>query len=194
MQFNFRASHIAADPFPHVSISHVIERKDADRLLQWMKTRAPWTLRVENFYQQYEFSFLSINSELEFEGLLTDFFIGDVAHALKRAFTITGELQVIDVGAHMLKPGQSIRIHNDFLDGEETHRLLIQLNEGWEAEHGGLLMLFRDQQPESLSKTFIPSHGSGFAFEISPSSFHAVSTVRERERFTIVYTFRARPG
>ena len=55
---------------------------------------------------------------------------------------------------------------------------------------GGLLMLFRSEAPESVHSALLPTHGSGFAFEISANSFHAVSSIRTGERYTLVYTFR----
>jgi hypothetical protein len=124
----------------------------------------------------------------EIEGLLTKHFVTSVGDALRTSFAIGNELDVVDIGGHLLKPGQTIRIHNDYLDGNETHRLLIQLNRGWGVKQGGLLM----QRSESLVKTIIPAHRSGFAFEISRASFHAVSTIADGERFTLVYTYRAR--
>ncbi len=51
-------------------------------------------------------------------------------------------------------------------------------------------MLFGDRNPESLARSVRPTHGSGFAFEISQASFHAVSSITEGERFTLVYTYR----
>jgi hypothetical protein len=76
------------------------------------------------------------------------------------------------------------------LGAEESHRLLIQINEGWEASQGGLLMLLGSAEPESVQSVLLPVHGSGFAFEISPKSFHAVSSIITGERYTLVYTFR----
>jgi hypothetical protein len=35
------------------------------------------------------------------------------------------------MSAHKLTAGQTIRIHNDWIRGEETHRVLIQVNDGW---------------------------------------------------------------
>lgn len=53
-------------------------------------------------------------------------------------------------------------------------------------------MLFADDTPESVRHVVMPTHGSGFAFEISPVSYHAVSSIRSGERYTLVYTFRRR--
>ena len=51
-------------------------------------------------------------------------------------------------------------------------------------------MLFADERPESVREVIVPMHASGFAFEISPRSHHAVSSIRDGERLTIVYMFR----
>jgi Rps23 Pro-64 3,4-dihydroxylase Tpa1-like proline 4-hydroxylase len=190
MRPDFSAAKFTSDPFPHMHIPQILRREEADRALHWMQTRAPWALRVESFYQQYEFSFLAIDPEPEVLGLLTPPFTEVIRKTLENVFSVQGELRLVDIGAHLLRPGQTIRIHNDYLEGAETHRLLIQLNEGWDVKQGGLLMLFGDKTPESLAKSLRPSHGGGFAFEVSQTSFHAVSSIAEGERFTLVYTYR----
>jgi Rps23 Pro-64 3,4-dihydroxylase Tpa1-like proline 4-hydroxylase len=98
----------------------------------------------------------------------------------------------VEVTAHKLIPGQRIRIHNDFVPAQETHRLLIQLNRGWSEANGGLLMLFADPDPKSVSRIILPGSRSAFGFSISPRSFHAVTPIRSGERFTLVYSFYER--
>ena len=95
----------------------------------------------------------------------------------------------IDVTAHKLLPGQRIRLHNDYIPGAETHRVLVQLNRGWEDENGGLLMFFNSSDPADIHRILRPSHNSCVAFEISPDSNHAVTTIHGGERFTLVYSF-----
>jgi Rps23 Pro-64 3,4-dihydroxylase Tpa1-like proline 4-hydroxylase len=113
-----------------------------------------------------------------------------VRELIRDHFEISGHLALVDVSAHKLTLGQTIRIHNDAIEGEETHRVLIQLNDRWSIANGGLLMLFGSRAPEDLRSVIEPTHGSGFAFEISDRSFHAVSTINAGERFTLVFTFR----
>jgi Rps23 Pro-64 3,4-dihydroxylase Tpa1-like proline 4-hydroxylase len=193
MSANFDTVRVVKEPFPHMYMPRVLRSGDADRVLSWLQMKAPWTLRVERFYQQYEFSFFEIKPDAEIEVLLRSEFVELISAVLQRGFEIQGKLELIDIGAHLLRPGQTIRIHNDYLNGDETHRFLIQLNAGWDVNHGGLLMLFGGATPESLRKTMAPVHGSGFAFEISPDSFHAVSSITSGERFTVVYTYRSVP-
>ncbi|RUX10175.1 2OG-Fe(II) oxygenase, partial [Mesorhizobium sp. M8A.F.Ca.ET.059.01.1.1] len=99
-------------------------------------------------------------------------------------------MELVEVTAHRMVVGQTIRIHNDFRPGGETHRILVQLNRGWADDQGGLLMLFGSGDADDVRRVIRPVHGSGLGFSISESSFHAVSTITSGERFTLVYSFR----
>ncbi|MNR42533.1 hypothetical protein D3C85_1610590 [compost metagenome] len=50
-------------------------------------------------------------------------------------------------------------------------------------------MIFSDSTPGNVSSSILPLHNTAFAFEISPRSFHAVSTINSGERFTVVLSF-----
>lgn len=173
-------------------ISNILSLDAADRALSWLKTQAPWILRIDSFYEQHEFSLLATAPDDEIADLVASPFIEVVCAELQEKFAVDKGLMLVDVSAHRLTSGQTIRIHNDHLGDQESHRLLIQLNDGWSIESGGLLMLFARQAPESLRHIVMPTHASGFAFEISPSSYHAVSTIQVGERYTLVYTLRPR--
>ncbi|QHN05363.1 2OG-Fe(II) oxygenase [Granulicella sp. WH15] len=97
----------------------------------------------------------------------------------------------IDITAHKLNRTQKIRIHNDARPDGETHRFLIQLNRGWSDENGGMLMLFRGPEVETLEDVILPTSRSAFGFEISPASYHAVSQVHQGDRYTLVFSFYA---
>jgi Rps23 Pro-64 3,4-dihydroxylase Tpa1-like proline 4-hydroxylase len=190
----FDQAQAASEPFPHIRVPGILTRESADRVLLWLQTRAPWVLRIESFYEQHEFSLLAFDLDPEVRDLVSTDFVDKVRCELQARFSIGDDLVLVDVGAHRLTVGQTIRIHNDYLADQETHRLLIQLNDGWNVERGGLLMLFADDTPESVRSVVMPNHASGFAFEISPISYHAVSSIKDGERYTLVYTFRRSPG
>lgn len=177
-------------PFPHCGWDQVLPVSEADAVLDWLE-RAPWQLRVESFYEQHEFSLLSNSLPTEMAALTSPDTTGGLANYLKDLFEVDSPLTLVDVSAHRLSAGQTIRVHNDFLGTEETHRLLIQLNRGWTINNGGLLMVFGSDSAEDVRDAMLPNHGSGFAFEISSNSFHAVSTINSGERYTLVYTFRS---
>ena len=161
--------------------------------LDWLETDAPWTLTTTDFYEQYELSLLHVSLPPVVQYLASAETLTALRNRMARHFhkPLSGR---VDVTAHKLVPRQTIRIHNDFIAGGESHRLLLQLNRGWKAEHGGYLMLFDGPEPETVSKVLEPRHGSVQAFAISPRSYHAVSTVHGGERFTVVYSFHPDDG
>ncbi|HBQ3265387.1 TPA: 2OG-Fe(II) oxygenase, partial [Klebsiella pneumoniae] len=95
----------------------------------------------------------------------------------------------VDIVAHKLISGDKIKIHNDFIEGQESHRILFHFNKNWKEENGGYFMIFSKDEPESLEKIIPPLHGSVQGFEISQNSHHAVSQVYDFERYTVIYSF-----
>lgn len=178
-------------PFPYLQLPHFLGREDSDRVLGWFETDAPWQLRVADFYEQYEFSLLACEVPEAGRCLVQSTYVSSMTAMLEESFDLDRSLELVDICAHKLSVGQTIKIHNDFIGDMETHRLLIQFNRGWSIANGGVLMLFSSDRPEDCCEAILPRHGDALAFEISPRSFHAVSTIRSGERFTLVYTFRA---
>lgn len=191
MKPHFEGASSAMAPYPHASIPAILSFDEASAVLSWLRSDAPWRLRTESFYEQYEFSLLHAVIPEAFRDLIAPHFISALRSFLQHNVAAPSQLDLVDVSAHKLIAGQTIRLHNDFIGTDETHRVLVQLNDGWSAENGGILMLFNSDRAEDVTAAFLPTHGSGFAFEISSRSFHAVSTIRSSERFTLVYTFRA---
>ncbi len=156
--------------------------------LDWLEKEAPWELTIAEFYEQYEFSLLHAPLAPVVQPLVYPETLAELRRRMFEHFRHPLSERV-DVTAHKLVREQTIRIHNDYILGGESHRLLLQLNRGWEPLHGGYLMLFGGPEPEMISKVVEPRNGSVQAFAVSPRSFHAVSTVHAGERFTIVYSF-----
>ena len=171
--------------------------------LSWLETDAPWKLTETDFYEQHEFSLLDVRPASAAPPV-SDAPVAPVAPVAERLVdpeTLASMRRLmarqfgqplserVDVTAHKLVAGQTIRIHNDHRPGGESHRLLLQLNRGWQPEYGGYLMFFGGPEPETVGKVIEPTHGSVQAFAISPKSYHAVSTVHRGERFTVVYSF-----
>ena len=162
-----------------------------EECIEWLETQAPWEPTITDFYEQYEFSLLHAGAAPAVRRLTSPSTLRHLRQLVSGHFgqALSGR---VDVTAHKLVAGQTIRIHNDYISGGESHRLLLQLNRGWESAHGGYLMFFSGPEPETVCKVIEPGNGSVQAFAISPRSWHAVSTVHGGERFTIVYSFH--PG
>jgi Rps23 Pro-64 3,4-dihydroxylase Tpa1-like proline 4-hydroxylase len=177
-------------PFPHVVSDEALDPSKTGHLLDWLEQAAPWKLVEETFYEQYEFSLSKLDLPLAAAALVSRASIQNLSAFVERSFG-TRLTARVDITAHKLQEGQRIRIHNDFIPGQESHRVLIQLNRGWADENGGLLMLFDSPDSSDLRRVFRPVHNSCVAFEISQRSHHAVSMIHGGQRFTLVYSFFA---
>jgi Rps23 Pro-64 3,4-dihydroxylase Tpa1-like proline 4-hydroxylase len=175
-------------PFNYLITPKALRPDLAESLLSWFETSAPWFLVETDFYEQYEFSFFDHPLPASISDLITKENI-DSAKSLMEELFETQLSPKVDFTAHKLLSGQRIRIHNDYIPGMETHRLIIQLNRGWIDDNGGMLMLFNSRDPKDLHRVIRPVHNSAVAFEISKKSNHAVSTIHAGERFTLVYSF-----
>ena len=178
-----------SQPFAH-STGHCVLKGDGEKWLSWLEYDAPWKFTMTDFYEQHEFSLLHVSLSPDTAPLTCPETLDSIRRWMARQF-YQPLSERVDVTAHKLVSGQTIRIHNDYIPGAESHRLLLQLNRGWKREYGGYLMFFGGPEPETVSKVIEPRHASVQAFAISPQSYHAVSTVHRGERFTVVYSFYA---
>ena len=175
-------------PFDYFTAPEIFSNGFDLELLDWLEKYDSWKLVEKDFYEQYEFSFLDIKLPAHLSFFQKSSSLQIVKAKLEEIFQ-TRLSDKIDFNAHKLVAGQRIRIHNDFIPGQESHRLIIQLNRGWSDENGGLLLLFNSDNPSDIHKIITPVHNSAIAFKISPNSNHAVSTVYEGGRFTLVFSF-----
>lgn len=184
--FAFRAEY---SPFPHLSCSSVLRDNIESKLYSWFELTDKWGLTEEEFYTQYEFVLTPAELPEDLKCLISNDTIEVIKCAFKKAFT-SNTLKTVSIVAHKLVDGHKIGVHNDYINAEETHRLVIQINPEWKVENGGFLMLFNSANSADVSKIVKPLNNSAFGFEISNKSYHAVSTVRNFSRYSIVYTFK----
>ncbi len=178
------------NPFPHLLIESFFSQQIELDLLNWFNSTNNWKIITTDFYEQYEFSLLDFKPPIELNGLTDDSWIDEIRGLFKKHFNVL-KLSLADITAHKHTSGQSIGIHNDFIDGEESHRLVIQINSNWVKENGGFQMLFNSDKAEDVAKVIRPLSNSAMGFEISQLSHHAVSQVIDFNRFSLVYTFKA---
>jgi len=182
---------VFAEPFPYFTAVEGFGGGVSAAILEWLETEAPWALVETDFYEQYEISLWAVPTPPHLEFLTGQPFLNEIRSKVERIFGAKFQ-ERIDCTAHKLVPGQRIRIHNDFIPGEETHRVLVQLNRGWHDDQGGFLMFFNSDNPSDVHRVFSPVHDSVVGFAISEISNHAVSTIHGGERFTLVFSFYVR--
>jgi hypothetical protein len=178
-------------PFRYATFRECLPARPGEEILRWLASDAPWRLKRTEFYEQYEFSCWDCTSPMA-SYVTSPTTLDAVRTTMMEMFGRKFE-NSISVVAHRLFEGQRIGIHNDYLAGQESHRLVIQLNQGLSDDDGGFLMLFNSDNPADVHRVMRPTHLSGFAFEISPASFHAVSQVHGGVRYSLIYSLSALP-
>ena len=176
-------------PFPHFSSTSVLNNGLETRLYNWFQSTPEWNLVETDFYEQHEFSLLHVNLPDDLECLIKPQFLNSIENKFAETFKVWG-FNLVDVVAHKLVNSQRIGVHNDYINGDETHRLVLHINPHWKDEHGGYLLLFNSSDSKDVSKVIRPINNSAFGFEISPRSHHAVSKIHNFIRYTIIYTFK----
>ncbi|RZK44972.1 MAG: 2OG-Fe(II) oxygenase [Hymenobacter sp.] len=185
---DFSIRQFATSPFPHFCSTAVFLPTLERSLFEWLHSTSTWELTKTTFYEQYEFSLLHSTLPVELQCLVDEKSLAMITAEMEIAFQVAN-LALVGVTVHKLTDGQRIGVHNDFIGKEESHRLIVQINSGWTEDHGGYLLLFNSSNAEDVSELILPVSNSAFGFEISAVSHHAVSTVYDFARYTLVYTF-----
>lgn len=185
--------HVFAEPFPHFTAAEVFGPEVSAAILAWLERETRWTLVEADFYEQYEFNLLDAPPPPPLAFLAGRPFVDALRAAVGALFDVRLR-ESVDCTVHKLLPGQRIRIHNDYIPGAETHRVVVQVNRGWREAQGGFLMLFNSDDPADVHRVVLPAHDTAVGFAISERSHHAVSTTHAGERFTLVFSFYAHRG
>ena len=180
-------------PFHYIASPEVLDPDASRAVLAWLESDAPWKLVEADFYEQFECSLWDVQLPTHLAFLCGRAFLTAITKRLAELFGVDLGHRV-GITAHKLIPGQRIRLHNDFIPGAGTHRLMMQFNREWQDDNGGFLLFFNSADPADIHKIFRPVHNSAVGFAITASSYHAVSTVHAGERFTLVYSFYEQQG
>jgi len=94
----------------------------------------------------------------------------------------------VQVTAQQVEPGQSIGVHSDRpLLGYEFVRLVLQLNDLWLPEHGGVLELYESPDRPAVVR-LEPDYDVAFGFVLHEASHHGVTEVCQLRR-SLVFNF-----
>jgi len=187
--FDLTNAIVIDNPFPHFTATNVLPQNNISNLYDWFLSTTEWHLVETDFYEQYEFSLLNVQIPDSLKNLVSEQSLSEIENLFKKKFGVNA-LQLVDVVAHKLVNSQHIGVHNDYINDEETHRMVLHINPDWQDEKGGFLMLFNSSDSHDISKLVRPINNTAFGFEISRRSHHAVSQIHHYVRYTIVYTFK----
>ena len=174
-------------PFPYFIGMTSLGEETLGSMLKLMEQRNEWDLVKTDFYEQYELGWPKGQTPTGLEQFDAPFFLQAMRDQMEDIFGVCFAPRITWT-LHKLTKGQSIRIHNDLSKGEETHRLIVNLNRGWRDSQGGFFMTFSSKNAQDIDRILRPLNGSVIGFAIGENSNHAVSQVLEGQRFSIVYS------
>jgi len=183
-------SNMEVSPFKHFFLTNFFPDTLSQDLFAWLEETNSWEYTETSFYTQYEFSLLHALDFPVTLSLLTKPSTVDFIAAQFDGNMQCGSLELVGITVHKMIDGYRMGVHNDFLGGEESHRLVVQINSGWREDNGGYLILLNSRDHSDIATLVSPLNNSAIGFEISPKSFHAVSTIYDFTRYTLVYTFK----
>lgn len=187
----------ATSPFLHYIFSKSLDESLGEELLAWCDTCSAWRQqRIEGFYdtENIDLGRSEVPSQLE------AFRSTDVLLEIRTQLGVLFRKEFddrVDIMLQRMTAGQRMGVHSDYGPYGQTHRLIIHLCSSWAPTHGGLLLLLASETPSSradLDKIYPPRHGNALAFEVSRTSFHAVSPVFSGRRYTLAYSLYAKGG
>lgn len=165
-------------PFPFFSVNSAFSQEQCTRLENLFLSEDQWQHQDGEFYRC---SMSDVTEAIP---------VGFQTEVLARVREMTGLPLVnhVQITAQRMLPGEVIGVHSDRpLLGYETARLIVQLNRGWRADHGGVLELFFSQEGKAILSVN-PEYNTALGFLLHPDSYHAVSEVTQ-PRQTIVFNF-----
>lgn len=146
-----------------------------------------WSVASQRFYRQREVNLRGIE---HYERLFNRARRSRIASDLGIFFGVEFE-EDFDVAAHKMVHGDFIDAHTDANHHGETHRLTVTLNDDWGVQDGGVLLCLNGRSLQSLRDAWLPTANNGFLFEISDSSFHAVTPITgSTPRYSLIMTFK----
>lgn len=184
-------ARLMTDPFPHFVLPNLFDDATAGNILRWLEEEAPWAVESRAFYLHHGCANLAaLTAGGPAAAVAAPETLRLMRQHLARVFGVGLRADRSEVNAHRMLPGHRIGLHNDSpVRGTETHRLLINLNSGFDDAHGGHLVLLDPRAPEESAVIVRPLHNSAVAMEFSDRSWHCVDEIRAGKRYSIIYSF-----
>lgn len=186
MRNTARIVKLSQDHWPCAAMQNILTPEIYRKVIEGIGTIS-WEQAQKDFYLQREAD-LSINRY--YKDLFSPSLLSEIKRGMEHFFDVHLQDNV-DIVAHKMIKGDYIGIHTDENPYGETHRLTVMLNREWSQEMGGVFMSLNGRSLTDLRDAWLPLANTGFAFEISSQSFHAVSPIlTETPRYCLIFTFK----
>ncbi|GHA18954.1 hypothetical protein GCM10008090_30790 [Arenicella chitinivorans] len=194
--FNLENNDLVAHPFRHSTGIGVLPNNLVRDVLIWCREYPNWKHKtLPDFLSLYSNRPAQDEIPKSISWLFSDEAFFSALRHVQKVYDVELSSQ-IDIQFQKMSENDYVKIHSDHHSKKkQTHRFLIHFNEGWTEENGGYFMVFGDDNGTpnlSDNRTYLPLSNSVFTFEISEKSHHAVSKVLKGDRYTLMYSFRAK--
>lgn len=119
MLINCAKAKVVSTPFFHSTAANLFPKHFCGLVLDWMESAAPWKLRVASFYEQWELHLDCSNVPPHLSALCSSSTIGAFLSTMLAPLS-SNQLTLSEITAHKLVSGQTIKVHNDYIGGEEN--------------------------------------------------------------------------
>lgn len=191
---NLEDVEVLKTPYLHL-YSKEFYKPNIFRILEsWIKETDIFVDLVGDFYKQSMAPLTPKNTSDELNFLFTDEFRNEMLEFAERYFGKEFN-ENFSITIHKLSPKEYTDIHNDYHENPHslkygfTHRLITYLDSNWSIEDNGFLNIYESSDPNSLVHTLYPIGNSAAGLEFNKFSYHEVTQVENKARFTINYTF-----
>jgi len=192
----FYGVSVHSAPFGHITVDEVLSPQSADEVLTWLESTDNWKLQDAVNHKSHGFYISDTILPDSLKNIFTGENLANFLCKFEKIFNTKFE-DKLTVGAVKHQQGHGTVIHSDYNDKEPidfTHRFILYLNRGWQETDGGILGLFKEKDISEIVCMIPPVHNSGVGLVISPKSYHAVSLVKNSERYSLVFSLLSKEG
>jgi hypothetical protein len=174
-------------PYKFFLFNNFFDPEEFDEVVTQLQEFDAWNLHIGHFFEQWEYKFPSSSDYPVLDKLFEH---GQtIRQLLEEAYDVPLSAR-FDIVAHKLCAGQKILVHTDNPRfGYETHRFVINANPNYQDTDGGHLFICSERDPVKIYKALRPVSNTGFSFEASTNSLHAVGRVLQSDRYSIIFSF-----
>jgi len=177
------------DPFRHALADRPLTPSIADALLEWLEGIPAWSLNDGGFFRSWELALDRLTPPPQCRVMFQPEGLAELEQSAAALFSQPIRLHG-PIVAHRMEPGQGVGVHSDKpTQGDETHRIVVQLSRPAGLADGGHVVLLAGERP-GLARRILPrAHNTAIAFRLGEHSPHAITRVRAGMRYSIVPSF-----
>ena len=173
---SLRKKFLAAEPFPHLALTHFFQEEKLSSLIRALRTEQFYRKEADlfQFSQTNDFKSTENRTIREFRAFLSS---PEFCSYLSHMTTTRLKAHRIDMSGTLYKDTDYLLCHDDRLQGRNIAYSLYLSS--LTAKQGGALSFFesKNKKPTRIVKRIIPTGNTFTFFKVSPRSFHQVEEV-----------------